>query len=144
MRCRVLELASTVVSLELPLEPFAPFPSKSETPTARHWSFDMQHYTPSPGDGLDPRRFIAQVPTHPSPAPSPAKTRPAPDRADLSQWLPLRALVAKHPHLLSMHKMEWFMRNRDHNGLAEHVRRVGRDLIIFEPGFVAWLLAKGA
>ena len=53
------------------------------------------------------------------------------------------ALVARHPHLLSEHRLQWALRNRRRNGLAS----IGAvydspcgELLVHEPAFLAWLL----
>ena len=53
------------------------------------------------------------------------------------------ALVRRHPHLLSEHRLVWALRNRKRNGLAS----IGAvfdspcgELLIHEPAFLAWLL----
>ena len=37
------------------------------------------------------------------------------------------------------HALRHYVRNADQNGLAPHVRRLGRKVLIHEPGFLAWL-----
>jgi hypothetical protein len=50
-------------------------------------------------------------------------------------------IVERHPHLLNPPRVEWALRNRDNNGLAQAVfeSRSGT-LLVHEPGFLAWYL----
>jgi hypothetical protein len=50
-------------------------------------------------------------------------------------------LIAKYPHLLSAHRVEWALRRRATNGLSGAIfdSPCGK-LLIHEPSFVAWFL----
>ncbi len=52
-----------------------------------------------------------------------------------------RALIERHPNLLSESRMFWALRNRAKNGLAEAVyaSKAG-ELLIHEPSFLRWFL----
>ena len=62
----------------------------------------------------------------------------------LSPWRSIEALAerlnagAEHPTLTS-HAIRHYVRNADSNGLAPHVRRLGRKILVSEPGFLDWL-----
>lgn len=61
-----------------------------------------------------------------------------------STWRSIEALAerlnagAKRPTMTS-HAIRHYVRNADNNGLAPHVRRIGRKILISEPGFLSWL-----
>ena len=61
-----------------------------------------------------------------------------------SPWRSIEALAerlnsgAKHPTLTG-HAIRHHVRNADQNGLAPHVRRLGRKILTNEPGFLNWL-----
>ena len=42
------------------------------------------------------------------------------------------------------HAIRHYVRNCGTNGLAPHVRRLGRKILVSESGFLAWLDSKGA
>jgi hypothetical protein len=48
---------------------------------------------------------------------------------------------ATHPSF-SPHAMRHYVRNSATNGLAPHVRRLGRKILVSESGFLAWLDSK--
>lgn len=50
---------------------------------------------------------------------------------------------ATHPTFTS-HAIRHYVRNCGTNGLAPHVRRIGRKILVSESGFLAWLDSKGA
>lgn len=45
---------------------------------------------------------------------------------------------------LTTHALRHYVRNADSNGLAPHVRRLGRKILINESGFLDWLNRQGA
>lgn len=61
----------------------------------------------------------------------------------LDDWHPIPKLVAAHPDKLTVPTLRWYLRNRDTNGLAPAVRRLGKQLVISKSRFEAWL-ANGA
>ncbi|MGB5833433.1 MAG: hypothetical protein WBG92_15755 [Thiohalocapsa sp.] len=65
------------------------------------------------------------------------------------QWRSIPALAerinagAKHP-TLSSHAIRHYVRRANENGLAPHIRRLGRKLLVNEAGFIDWLGQQGA
>ena len=57
---------------------------------------------------------------------------------DLKQWTYPEDLVAKYP-VLTISAIQYHMRERDSNGLARAVCRIGRKLALHEPTYIAWL-----
>jgi hypothetical protein len=61
-----------------------------------------------------------------------------------SHWRSVEALAerinagASHP-TMTPHALRHYIRNADSNGLAPHVRRLGRKILVNEKGFLAWL-----
>jgi hypothetical protein len=61
-----------------------------------------------------------------------------------SPWRSVEALAerinsgAANP-TMTPHAIRHHIRNADSNGLAPHVRRIGRKILINEPGFLDWL-----
>ena len=50
-------------------------------------------------------------------------------------------IVERHPNLMSPQRVEWALRKRDVNGLADAVFETrGGELFIHEPAFLAWFL----
>ena len=45
---------------------------------------------------------------------------------------------ASHP-TLTEHALRHYVRNADTNGLAPHIRRLGRKILVSESGFYEWL-----
>lgn len=78
---------------------------------------------------------VAQVQHEPSRLPSPWRSVPA-----LAERL---NAGAEHPTLTD-HAIRHYIRNADHNGLEPHVRRIGRKILINEPGFMDWLSGRCA
>jgi len=65
-------------------------------------------------------------------------TRAVPSTSEL---FTRRALVDRHPNLLSESRMFWALRNRVKNGLAEAVyESKAGELLIHEPTFLRWFL----
>lgn len=70
----------------------------------------------------------------------------------LSPWRAVSALAeclnagSSRPSF-STHAIRHYVRHAEHNGLAPYVARIGRKILISEPGFLAWLdekrIAKG-
>jgi len=58
-----------------------------------------------------------------------------------------RTLKALHERLnqgaaqetVTLHALRYQLRNAATNGLAQHIRRVGRKLLISEPGYLRWI-----
>lgn len=67
-----------------------------------------------------------------------AETTPA------SNWRSIPALAerinagAEHP-TFTTNSIRHYVRNADRNGLAPHIRRLGRKVLVNEPGFLDWL-----
>lgn len=61
-----------------------------------------------------------------------------------SQWRSIPALEerlnegATKPTFTS-HALRHLIRNAERNGLAPHVRHIGRKILVNEPGFIGWL-----
>lgn len=49
---------------------------------------------------------------------------------------------ANHP-TLTEHAARHYVRHADENGLAPHIRRLGRKILISESGFYEWLESQG-
>lgn len=50
-------------------------------------------------------------------------------------------LAERHPHLLSIQRVQWALRNRHTNGLQDSVYESrGGELLIHEPAFLSWFL----
>lgn len=60
-----------------------------------------------------------------------------------TELFPLRELAARHPNILSVNRLAWAVRRRDHNGLAAvggvYETPVG-EFLLHEPTVLAWLL----
>ena len=69
--------------------------------------------------------------------------------SDQNQWRSIAALVerlnegAKHP-TITEHGVRHYVRNADRNGLAPHVRRLGRKILLNETGFYKWIADQQA
>jgi hypothetical protein len=76
-------------------------------------------------------------------APAPAAT-PADTDTDARLWRSIPALAerlnegAKHP-TMTTHAIRHYVRTGPENGLAPHVRRIGRKVLVDEVGFRRWL-----
>jgi len=63
---------------------------------------------------------------------------------DANSWRSINALAerlnagARHPTFTAA-SIRHYVRNADRNGLAPHVRRLGRKVIVNEAGFRSWL-----
>lgn len=53
-------------------------------------------------------------------------------------FISVRRLSEKHPDF-SEASIRYLLFNRDNNGLAEHVRKIGKKLLIDEHGFIDWI-----
>lgn len=66
------------------------------------------------------------------------------DETTRTDWRAIPALVerlnhgAEHPTFTD-HALRHYVRHADENGLAPHVRRLGRKILVSESGFHAWL-----
>lgn len=58
-----------------------------------------------------------------------------------TELFPRHALVQRHPNLLNESRVQWALRNRARNGLADAVfeSRAG-ELLVHEPGSLRWYL----
>ena len=62
----------------------------------------------------------------------------------VSNWRSIPALAerlnagADHPTLTS-HALRHYVRDANRNGLAPHIRRLGRKILVNESGFLDWL-----
>lgn len=62
-------------------------------------------------------------------------------------WRSVEALAerinagASHP-TMTPHAIRHYIRNADSNGLAPHVRRLGRKILVNESGFLDWLQSR--
>jgi len=71
-------------------------------------------------------------------------TDPAKYSVTPSPWRSIEALAerlnagAKHP-TMTAHAIRHYVRNAGSNGLSQHVRRLGRKILVNEPGFLDWL-----
>lgn len=55
-----------------------------------------------------------------------------------SSWLTPNQLASRIDHLFNENNLLWLLRNRESNGLAEHVRKVNGRVFISFPGFCEW------
>jgi hypothetical protein len=66
-----------------------------------------------------------------------------PDIPPTTELFALQEFVARHPTLLTLSRVQWALRNRRRNGLAETAAvfesKSGR-IVIHEPGFIMWFL----
>jgi len=66
------------------------------------------------------------------------------DKTSRTDWRAIPALVeilnqgAEHPTFTD-HAIRHYVRHADENGLAPHVRRLGRKILVSESGFHDWL-----
>lgn len=65
-----------------------------------------------------------------------------------SPWRSIPALAERinagaDSQTLSAHALRHYVRNAHRNGLAPHVRRLGRKILVNERGFLAWLAGEG-
>jgi hypothetical protein len=52
-----------------------------------------------------------------------------------------QGLVERHPSMLTESRVQWALRNRKSNGLAEAVYETrGGELLVHEPAFLRWFL----
>lgn len=61
-----------------------------------------------------------------------------------NDWRSVTALASvingdRRPQTLSVHAIRHYVRLADENGLAPHVRRLGRKILVSEAGFFQWL-----
>ena len=61
---------------------------------------------------------------------------------DLHEFKTVRQMAEEFPGLVSVSALRWQLRNRDRNGLREHVITVGNKLAIHVPGYTRWLLQQ--
>ena len=68
---------------------------------------------------------------------------------DADSWRSINALAerlndgARHPTFTPA-SIRHYVRNADHNGLAPHVRRLGRKVVVNERGFRDWVASGSA
>jgi len=61
-----------------------------------------------------------------------------------SELFPLRPLVERHPTILTTARVQWALRNRYKNGLADAVyESKAGERLIHEPTFLRWFLGLG-
>lgn len=70
--------------------------------------------------------------------------RNPPSTADGLGWRSIPALVERlnagaSAPTFTQNAIRYYVRHRDKNGLAPHVRHLGRKILIHEPGFLDWL-----
>lgn len=54
----------------------------------------------------------------------------------------VKTLAQKYPEH-SESSIRYFLFHRDSNGLAEHVRKLGRKILICEQGWLSWIDSNG-
>ena len=64
--------------------------------------------------------------------------------APAAEWRTLKALHERlnegaEQETFSLDALRYQVRNAESNGLAQHIRRVGRKLLINEPGYLSWI-----
>ena len=58
-----------------------------------------------------------------------------------NELFPRRTLVERHPNLLTEPRVQWAVRNRTKNGLADAVyESKSGELLVHEPSFLLWYL----
>lgn len=66
---------------------------------------------------------------------------PIPPIPPTSELFSKTQLVERHPKLLNRYRVDWAVRHRDRNGLADYVFETRScELLIHEPGFLSWYL----
>lgn len=61
----------------------------------------------------------------------------------LDQYLDLRTMVERYPQFKEG-QMRWLVVNRDENGLAPAIKRLGRKLYFHLPTFLKWVDSQKA
>ncbi len=71
-------------------------------------------------------------------------SEPSPNPNDFRAIRPLceRLNTGAAAPTFTTHPVRHYVRHCQHNGLAPHVRRLGRKILVSESGFLAWLDSK--
>jgi hypothetical protein len=62
-----------------------------------------------------------------------------PPKDPLSEYVHYSEIPRYYPRLITPNRIHWMIRNRDANGLDEHVLKVGNTLFVHLPSFADWL-----
>lgn len=62
---------------------------------------------------------------------------------NLNDFQPPEAIAAQYPQFKES-SIRWWLRQRRNNGLDEHVRKVGKQLYVYVPGFLHWINTRTA
>ncbi len=60
------------------------------------------------------------------------------ENASLENFQPPEKVAEMYPQFPEA-RLRWWMRQRHSNGLADHVRKLGKQLYLHVPGFVQWV-----
>ena len=60
------------------------------------------------------------------------------DFTDLNDWQPLDVVVQKYPQF-NKTQFNWLLRQKERNGLAKIVKKIGKRNYIHVPGFSVWI-----
>jgi hypothetical protein len=61
----------------------------------------------------------------------------------LNDFQPPEAIAGQFPQF-SESSIRWWLRERRNNGLAPHVRKIGKKVYLHVPGFMAWINSRTA
>lgn len=59
----------------------------------------------------------------------------------INDWMKKSDFLKEYPQFTNQ-QMNWLLLNRETNGLAEHIRKIGKPIYIHVPGFVQWIFDK--
>ncbi len=64
------------------------------------------------------------------------------DSIELESLIPVQEVADRYPAIFTRTTVHWLMRNRDQNGLAQCVVRIGKRDFLIKPFFERWLAQR--
>jgi len=65
-----------------------------------------------------------------------------PTAKSLDEFSTIEQLAADNPDLITINRLRWIIRDRQNNGLAPAVKKLGKNLLVHVPTFVSWLMQQ--
>ena len=65
-----------------------------------------------------------------------------PPATSLDEFSTIEQLAANNPKLITENRLRWILRDRQSNGLAPAVKKLGKHLVVHVPTFVAWIMQQ--
>lgn len=69
------------------------------------------------------------------------ETYQQPPEPSLNDWMKTKDFIEAYPQFTHQ-QITWLLLHRKTNGLAEHVRKIGKPIYIHVPGFLQWIFDR--